>query len=244
MTILNRDYRYLFIHVPKAAGKSVKQHLLDNTFSPGARALYRISAGAQSLRSYAARNATVDRHLPLFFGPGVSPEIRNYCRAQNQRTSAHLTASEMRAALGNGEFAGLFSFAFTRNPWDRCLSAYYYFRRKRFHPMHAVAAKCTFESFLLELEKQEAAFVGNQARWLFDEQEVKLVSFIGKIEQLAVHMEFIEQTLGIPSTGFSTRVNVSAQRDRDYRHYYSSDAIDTVARMMEADVRLLGYQFG
>jgi len=106
-----------------------------------------------------------------------------------------------------------------------------------------LARRLPFDAFVQELEHRQGAFVGNQARWLYDDDNLQLVSFIGKVENLTSDMEQLSEKLQLKRRGFASAVNVSRQRSRDYRPYYSPAAVDTVSRIMENDCRLLGYQF-
>ena len=243
LALLNEHCGYAFIHIPKSAGKSVKAHLLQHTFSVPARLGFATGAAIQAGMGYLATFEAIEPALPYLYGPGVPAALRRYCREHGLRTSAHLTAAELRAAVGAESFTRLFSFSFVRNPWDRCLSAYFYFRRKRYHALHRLASARDFPDFALELEQREGAFVGNQARWIFDAEQQPLVDFIGHVETLEQDMAIVSERLAIPMPQLARQVNVSHERERDYRPYYTPAAVDTVRRMMSVDCQHLGYEF-
>ncbi|MFT4614164.1 MAG: hypothetical protein ACI9NT_001308 [Bacteroidia bacterium] len=243
MTILNRQHHYIFIHVPKAAGKSVKSHLANCSFEQRSRIELQLGQRLETLGSYAGGKPILSKLIPALLGPGIDPRLRSYCKAKGMRTSAHLTAAQLRDALGMEAFNAMYSFAFVRNPWDRCLSAYFYFRRKKLHPLHEAAKRLEFDVFLEEQEIQGMPFVGQQSWWLFSDKGEQLASFIGKVENISADMAIVQQHIGIEGAPFQTRTNVSQDRARDYRGYYSSRALDVVNRAMSQDISQLGYQF-
>lgn len=49
---------------------------------------------------------------------------------------SHDTALQVRARLANHKYYATWSFSFVRNPWERMISLYYYFRESRHEEMH------------------------------------------------------------------------------------------------------------
>ncbi|MAT91501.1 MAG: hypothetical protein CME59_02760 [Halioglobus sp.] len=241
MTVINRQYNYIFIHVPKAAGKSVKRHLLESTFSAGERRRLSLAYSTQALASY-LHAQRLGWLLPRPLGFGGDECIGRYCREQRLFTSAHLRAAQVRQALGEAVYRDMFSFAFVRNPWDRCLSAYFYFRRKRLHPLHRLAMRLSFEDFLAQLARDGMPYVGQQALWLYAADGRQLVDYIGRVENIGRDMGVVADRIG-SDAAFAAHVNRSPSRDRDYRPYYSDSARELVAQVMARDIELLDYRF-
>ena len=243
MTILNQQYNYLFVHVPKAAGKSIKSHLINHSYGFARRQELQLGFALGTLSAYAGSSAVMSKLVPPLLGPGIDPRVREYCQVNGIRSTAHLRADELQDILGEEQYRALFSFAFARNPWDRCLSAYFYFRRKVFHPLHKLAMANSFEDFLLEQEKNGMPYIAQQVHWMYRDEEVKLVDFIGKVENIESDMAYVSARAHLNSGKFSVQTNVSEGRGRDYRPYYTDRAIDIVARSMQPDIELLGYSY-
>jgi hypothetical protein len=243
MTILNQQYNYLFLHVPKAAGKSIKSHLLNESYSFARRRELQLGFTLGTLSAYAGSSAILGNLIPPVLGPGVDPRVRDYCKKNSIRTTAHLRAEEMFAILGEEQYRAMFSFAFARNPWDRCLSAYFYFQRKVFHPLHKLAIGHSFEDFLLEQEKDGMPHIAQQVHWMYRNEEEKLVDFIGKVENIESDMAYVCDKINLGGGQFSAQTNVSEARGRDYRPYYTDRAVEIVARSMRSDIELLGYSY-
>ena len=243
MTILNQQYNYLFVHVPKAAGKSIKSHLMNHTFGFARRQKLQLNSALGTLSAYAGSSPIPGKLIPPVLGPGIDPRVQEYCKKNSIRSTAHLRADQLHAILGDEQYRAMFSFAFARNPWDRCLSAYFYFRRKVFHPLHTLAMAHSFEGFLLEQEKNGMPHIGQQVHWMYRNEEEKLVDFIGKVENIQSDMAYVCDRIHLNSGKFSVQTNVSEGRGRDYRPYYTNQAIDSVARSMRSDIELLGYSY-
>lgn len=243
MTILNPQYSYLFVHVPKAAGKSIKSHLINHSYGFARRRELQLSSALGTLSAYAGSSTVLGKLIPPVLGPGIDPHVREYCKKKGIRSIAHLRADELYAMLGEERYRAMFSFAFARNPWDRCLSAYFYFQRKVFHPLHKLAIGHSFEDFLVKQEENGMPHIAQQVHWMYRNEEEKLVDFIGKVENIESDMDYVSDRIHLNSEKFSVQTNVSEGRDRDYRPYYTDRAIDIVARTMRSDIELLGYSY-
>ncbi len=244
MTILNHSYRYLFVHVPKAAGKSIKGHLLQHSFSANERRCLDTSFQIQNWNASLAGRPLL-RHLPRIpfdLGP-VDQRLWEYCKREGLYTAAHLRATQLQEALGERDYGELFSFAFVRNPWDRCLSAYRYMRSRPRHPAHEAALSMSFEDFLQWQEAEGLPYLGRQVDWIYRNGEACLVDFIGKVENIAEDMAKVQSRAGFGGPAFNTWVNRSTGQREDYRPAYSSVGVEIVARCMGQDAALLGYSF-
>lgn len=244
MTILNPRYRYLFIHVPKAAGKSIKNHLLEHSFTARERLLLNAGFSLQNLNAFLAGKPVLD-HLPrapFNLGP-VDRRLWEYSRRKRLYTAAHLRATQLQEALGERDYGDLFSFTFVRNPWDRCLSAYRYIQTHPRHPMHRAAMSMSFEDFLRRQEEQGLPYLGRQVDWIYRNGEECLVDFIGKTERIEADMARVQAQTGIDGPAFATWINRSGKQRGDYRAAYTIAGVDIVARCMGQDAALLDYAF-
>jgi hypothetical protein len=117
---LSHSHRFIFIHIFKTAGTSMRAVLDPYTERPGAR---------------------LWRRFRTRLGSPPPP--------QYPQLTAHARAAEVREALPAPVFENYFKFAFVRNPWDWQVSWYHYIIQDREHHEHDCVARLScFEEFL------------------------------------------------------------------------------------------------
>ena len=148
------------------------------------------------------------------------------------------------------------SFALTRNPWDRLVSAYRFAKRgggidgtnggRVWKPeQYRVPEFQTFERFVREwlvrrdVRKLDFSF-RPQSLFVCDRLGGIIVDHAGRVEDLAPTMDFIRDKLGrIPSMPRSNR----SGEPLDYRRFYTPDLAELVGRIYARDIALFGYDF-
>jgi hypothetical protein len=117
---LSHSHRFVFVHIFKTGGTSMRSVFEPLTERPG----YRL------WRKFRTRLG--------------SPPPARY-----PRLSAHARAIEIRDAVPSDVFANYFKFAFVRNPWDWQVSWYHYVLQNREHHEHEAVTRLNgFEEFL------------------------------------------------------------------------------------------------
>ncbi len=162
---------------------------------------------------------------------------------------SHFTAADYKVIFGKAAFKRYFKFAFVRNPWDRAVSAYTFYKSGDFNENTKrwgeknLAAYPDFESFVKgwlnpeTLYKRKAfmpqyVFICNQAL-------VPEVDFLGYFEHLERDFKHIQERLGIPAN----LLHINSSPRADYREYYTRETRDIVADLYRKDIELFGYDF-
>ena len=175
----------------------------------------------------------------------------------------HAHAAEYLARLGQEEFSRYHSVGFIRNPWDWLVSFYEFVRhtttspdtsRPWRHALHPVLSRLSFEDYIhwvvsdgLQLlpSKKKAALRRKsptvQLDWLCDAHGNKLVTQIGKYEELEEEYKSIGEKLGLNLSPL-LRINAS-KKVRHYTEYYTKKSADRVQRYFEPDVSFFEYEF-
>jgi len=146
-----------------------------------------------------------------------------------------------------------FTFCFVRNPWDRFVSTYFYFRQMRpGHRWHkgknvrvarTVKQFATFQSFCKSFRQTDLSddlHFREQLAWIADPTGRILVDFVGHVESLQSDVDWIRARLGLPACKLP-HLNSSAHRH--YTHYYDPDTQQIVTDIYARDAQALGYCF-
>lgn len=216
--LLSLKYNFLFVHIAKTGGTSVR-------------------AALQPLRW---RDPW---YYPMWLCSKLSGLSGHRLGTKFPRHSKIVAAKEM---LPEELFAGLFKFAFVRNPWDLQVSSFHHIRRERPHVMQGHE---DFESFLAWKLDPERAYQYHidtslelQSDYLVDLHGKVLVDFIGKYERLHEDFQSACERIGIPMPAMPHK-RQATDRKKDYRSYYTDATAEMVARHFARDIEILGYGF-
>ena len=140
--------------------------------------------------------------------------------------AGHQTILEFREQEG---FEDAFKFAFTRNPWDRFISAW------RGH------RPSTWSNFDAAIQSSEVHF-RPVTDFICDSSGVILVDFIGRYENLEDDWEWVCNMIGIKPYILEHK-RVTPNR-RPYQEYYTSpDMIEAVRNKYRKDIELFNYSY-
>lgn len=170
------------------------------------------------------------------------------------RFMGHPRAAEIRR-YGGAAVNALPFFSVTRNPWDRLVSAYRFARRgggvggaaagMRDSALYRVPEFDSFERFVREwLAGRDLRRLDNvfqpQSAFVCSRDGRLLVDHLGRVEDLAPTLAFIERHVG-PIAPIA-RINPSGERV-DYRSFYTPDLARLVGDLYREDAERFGYDF-
>jgi len=210
--LISHDHRFAFVHVPKTGGCSVRT----------------------ALGRFATRT---DRYWANRWLARCGIHVNHYAPPMLRRFRPHASAATLRRHLPADLFAGLFKFAFVRNPWDLLVSYYGYLRHAPNHHRRRIAARLSSFASYVEYEIRRGKI--SQSRMLTDRQGRLLVDFVGRFESLDHDFRTACRRIGVEAT--LGHVNVG--RRGDYRDYYDDRLADLVARHFAEDIDRFGYRF-
>ena len=220
--LLSHRHRYLFVHIAKTGGTSV--------------------------RSILGRNRWQE---PLFWPGWVCGRISQVCQHRiGSRIPRHAPAAVAREMLPPTLFEEFFKFAFVRNPWDRLVSGYHHFLRDRYALLdeNQIRDFSGFVDWMLRVEPEttsRAALVRAlqrpQHEYLVDWHGRLLVDFVGHYERLEEDFDNVVRRLQLRSLRLPHKRR--SERRRDYRTMYSDVLAERVGRFYAADLMAYGYVF-
>lgn len=203
----------------------------------------------------------VRRRMPLWSRAGILfvhiPRAAgtSFNHALYGQFMGHLPASAV-AKWASEPVKALPSFAISRNPWDRLLSAYRFAIRGRgiggryqagvLRPaQYQTKAFSSFETFVQDwlvsrdVRKLDGIF-RPQSEFVCDETGRVLVDHVGRLDDLAPTFEFLRSHLvTVPLIDHSNR----GGKPVDYRNFYNRRMMNIVGDIYSEDINRFGYQF-
>ena len=214
--LLSIKYNFLFVHIAKTAGTSVRS----------------------TLERYRRRDPY---YLPQFLCSRISHLTGHRIACKLPRHAKVIAAYEM---LPRDQFERLFKFAFVRNPWDLQVSSYHHLRRERPHLVGDRDFEA-FLRYKLDPQRPYQYHIDTsidlQTDYLIDLHGNLLVDFIGRFERLEDDFREICRRIGIPSPELAHKRQATDRKD--YRSYYTPDTTALVAEYFRSDIDRLNYRF-
>lgn len=181
--LISREHRFIFIHIYKTAGTSIKQVLRPVIVNRWEWTL------ARALKKL---------NLPVPRSVDPTPYTK------------HITAPALRERMGAEAYDRFFSFAFVRNPWDWQVSLYTYMRKTPAHFQHEMVKN--FEGFNEYIRWRCREDVRLQRDMICTAEGEPLVDFVGRFERLEEDFAEICSRIGLPELSLP-KVNVSNTRN-------------------------------
>lgn len=216
--LMSHSHPFIFIHVAKAAGLSVRDALRDYAQEPEH---FRIK-----------RPAKIINGRP------------NLLYAMWKEALIHPTALTIRKEVGASVFNRYFKFAFVRNPWDLQVSMYHFIVKETGHQHHQkVKIMGSFSAYLDWMTATAKPFAKGAPKFqkdmLCDNNGQILADFVGRYENLQDDFAYICRRLNLKTQ--IAHLNQSSHRD--YRYYYNQRTQNLVADYFQDDIALFGYEF-
>ena len=219
MTIINRTHRFLYVHVPKTAGTSVKMYL------------GRFGTEHDLYLDGVADSETLLRH----FG-SAPPGLHKHARIRDIVT-----------LLGPEELSRFVKISVVRNPFDRTISTFKFLKYKfRKWPKSNIMERFdTLQQFVLSdffRHQGPGRIFQPQTWWLTLNGEGLCIDFLGRYESLDDDLSRVCRKLNLaPPKNPIERKNVSAPPGTDEQTKVTPVVVDAVRAKYATDFDLLGY---
>jgi len=147
-----------------------------------------------------------------------------------------------------------FIFAFVRNPWDRCVSAFRWVSSGGNNNNDEKDA----QEYLGKYRSDFSAFVKHykdcdkileqihfqpQYKWVCDDHDNLLVDFVGRFENLQEDFDKLCDTIEAPRQKLMHHKKPKTKH-KHYREYYDDETKQIVAEKYAKDIEYFGYTFG
>lgn len=215
--LISHDKRFLFFHVAKVAGLSLREALAPYVVEPEKFKIRR----------------------PIKF---IKGEL-NPLYVIWDSTLIHATALATQKEFGEELFQSYFKFAFVRNPWDWHVSMYHFILKETAHIHHQQVKNLSFSEYVRWMIEEKKPFARGATRFqkdmLCNNKGEILVDFIGRFENLADDFDYICQCLNLQAT----MPFLNKSQHRSYQSYYDDETRDLIAVHCKDDIALFGYEF-
>jgi hypothetical protein len=216
--LLSLRYNFLFVHIAKTGGTSIRNALWRQKWTDPYR-------------------------IPQFLCSKLSAMTGHKIGAKFPRHAKIIAAKEM---LPREVFESLFKFAFVRNPWDLQVSSYHHIRRERPQLITHIDSFEAFLRWKFDPARppQYHADMSTelQSDYVIDLHGNTVVDFLGRYEFLVEDFETACKRIGIktPKLPHSRK---ATDRRKDYRDYYNDVTAALVAEHYQPDIERFGYRF-
>lgn len=150
----------------------------------------------------------------------------------------HISAIELKNKLPSHVFNEYFKFGFVRNPWDWHLSLYSYtLMKKGHHQAKQFRNLGSFEAYVKWLSTRNKITLQKD---FFYDHEVKLVDFIGKMENLNEDFAKVCRKINVNMVDLP---HLNKSNDKKYQEFYNEKTKNLIYRIYKKDIELFEYEF-
>lgn len=218
--LLSESKQFIFVHIEKTAGNAIKDYL--RKYDSCQQNLFDIVLNKFFHVSFYTYNSVdnIKKLKSLSLGHAMLYVIQ-------QNVSPEI-------------FDNYFKFAFVRNPYSREVSIYEYIKKIKTHPQNELISKLSFPEYL---EWRVTKNLRLQFDYIVNYNKEFCLNYLGRFENLDEDFEVCCQKLKIPEPSSLAKVNVTKEKDYDYRDYYDEKAKQLIEKYFQKDLEYLGYDF-
>lgn len=129
------------------------------------------------------------------------------------------------------DLSNYFSFTFVRNPWDRIVSDYLFFK---------IRSDMSLKEFILEEGVFDPTHVLPQMYFIKKRNGEIGLDFIGRFENLQCDFNTVCDKIGIER---QTLPHMLKKQREHYSFYYDDETVELIAKKYKEDIEYFGYEF-
>jgi hypothetical protein len=227
--IISHKYKFIFIKTVKTAGTSseiaLSKHLGDEDI------ITPISPEDEAIRQRLGYRGPQNCWIPIHSSPR---DLARFVlkRKRKLKYYNHVDAASIKKYIGEPIWNNYYKFCFSRNPWDRAISLYYWCHRSEPRP--------AFSEFI-----QSNGFRNIVRRgWdLFTIDGKVVVDRVCAFESLVTELEQVRQTVGLPEPLELPNAKSKYRRGQKLRPTeLSRQDIEQIGAITRSEIALMGYQ--
>jgi len=212
--VISKKYKYIFFHLPKNAGVSISNALINEEYS---LILKKIS-------SYILRQIIGKKNN--FYFSLKNKEIFFF--------NSHISCYNFYEKFNKNDFNSFYKFAVIRNPWDRMVSRYFYSKKisKKFN-------NYTFEEFV-DYDIKFNSRVLNQFEFCTKDKNNFCLDSVIRFEN--INDDFAEVTNKIFKNKRKIQ-HLNMTNHSKYKDYYNDKLKDKIYSNFKKDINFFKYDF-
>jgi hypothetical protein len=216
--LISYSHKFIFIHIAKAAGLSIREALKKYCQEP------------EQFKIIRPPRKLGDKPNPLY--------------EMWEAFLLHQQASAIQKELTREVYDSFYTFAFVRNPWDWQVSMYNFILQETSHTKHKLVKSMSgFAEYLEWVVNTKKPYAKGapkyQKEMICNFNGELIVDFVGRYETLEQDFNHVCRVLDIrPSLPHLNRTG-----HKDYRSYYNEKTKKIVAEHFKEDIEMFGYTF-
>lgn len=156
----------------------------------------------------------------------------------------HSTWQAVKDYIGEDKWNSYYKFAFDRNPYDKMVSIYFWWKNR-------FGGTQTFKDFLVGFEKSKNIFYSDdyivpaerEPKVIYTDASREIqVEDVGRFENMQEELGRFLHRVGIEWDGWLP-IAKPGKRNRDYRGYYDDESSAIVRRMFGWEIEHFGYEY-
>lgn len=215
--LLSIRHKFLFVHIAKTGGTSIRSALEGIKWKDPYR-------------------------IPMAICSRISSLTHHQVGCKIPRHAKAICAYEM---LPRELYDSLFKFVFVRNPWDLQVSSYYHLRRERPHLVKHCNNFESFLRWKLNPRREYQYHIDTsielQSKYLIDLDGNLIVNFIGRYERLEDDFREACHKIGIRTPKLPHKRK--GENRTEYQKYYTDETTQLIADYFKRDIEMFGYSF-
>jgi len=211
--LVSTSHNFVFIHIAKNGGTTLSAFLRSYAVKTPKRTIWTDAVAAIPFRQ--------------------APEKISYPPHKNARWT--------RKKLGAAFFDNAFTFAFTRNPYDRAVSRYEFVKQNHLHHSHSKFVNLSFADFVSDEIKRNFFISRTQLSEVSDRRGNVIVSKTYKLEEFSNALKDICERINVPVPEHLTTRNTSVRKD--YREYFTPEIKATFDKIYHKDLEYFEYEY-
>lgn len=228
--IVSHKHQFIFLKTTKTAGTSIEIAL--SQYCGDLDVLSPLWPDEEEMRLAVSGRTAQNFELPLT-AYSAWERLRIRLGKKQQHFYNHCRACEVRPRLTPAQWNSYYKFAFTRNPWDRVVSHYFFHNRE--------GRQVSLKDYINPTKLQRL----NKRGWGLYTIDGKLaVDRVCRYENLEQELEAVEKTIGLPGPIALPKAKTEYRRDqRHYRDILSQEQGALIARIFRPEIDHFGYRF-